>query len=99
MVPQQRLVDERTHDRRRIREAGRLHHDPSERRHLARVTTVEERPKLVGEIAAQRAAQATRREQHRALVDPADDVVVDPDLPQLVHDHRRLTQRRMREEL
>ena len=90
MVPDDRLREQRVDDRCRIGEPGRLDHDPAEGRDLAALAPAQEITQLVGQVAAQRAADAARTEKHRPLVDAAQDVVIDGDLPQLVDDDRRL---------
>ena len=98
VVLDERRREERVDDRRRVREPGRLDDDATEGRDLARVAAGDQVAQLVGEVAAERAAQAAARQQHGALVDPAQQVVVDPDLAELVHDHCRLAHVRVRQE-
>jgi hypothetical protein len=98
VVLHERLREQRVHDRRRVREPGRLDDDAPERRNLAGVAAGDQVAQLVGEIAAERAADTAARQQDGALVDAPQQVVVDPDLAELVHDHSGLAQVRMREE-
>ena len=90
MVRHERVGEERVHDRRRVGDSGRLDDDAPEGGDLARVRAVEQVAQLVGQVAAQRAADAAAREQHRPLVDAAQEVMVEADLAELVDDHRRL---------
>ena len=98
MVPDDRLREERVDDRRRIGEPGRLHHDPAKGRDLAALAPAQEIAQLVGQVAAQRAADAAGAEKHRTLVDAAQDVVIDGDLAELVDDDGRLAHVRMAEQ-
>ena len=81
-----------------IREPGRLDDDAGERRHLPDGTAVDQVAQLVRQVAPQRAAEAAGGEEHRALVDAAQDRVVDADLAELVHDHGGLAERGVLEE-
>ena len=98
VVLDDRLGEQRVDDRRRVGEPGRLDDDASERGDLAALAPAEQVAQLVGEVAAQRAADAAALQQHRALVDPPQQVMVDADLADLVHDHRRLAHRGMAEQ-
>ncbi len=91
VIPHDRVGEQSHHDRRRVGHPGRLDDDATERRYLVRVPPVEEVTQLVGEVAPQDAADAAAREQHRSLVHPPQEVVVDADLTELVHDHGRLS--------
>ena len=98
VVPDDRLGDQRVDDRRRVGQARSLDDDAAERRDLPPRPPAVQVAELVREVAAQRAADAARVEQHRPLVDPPEQMVVDPDLAQLVDDHGRLAHVRMRQQ-
>ena len=83
---------------RRVGQTGRLDHDAAKRRNLAALAPAQEVAQLVGEVAAQRAADAPRTQEHRALVDTPQQVMVDADLAQLVDDDGRLAHVRMAEQ-
>ena len=80
--------------RRGIGEAGGLQHHAAEH-HAAVVEIAQQLLQRVDEIAAQRAAQAAALQQHHAVVDRLDQQVVEPDLAELVDDHRGLGERRV----
>ena len=63
VVADDRLGGERVHNRRRVGEPGRLDDDAAEVRDLAAGPAAVEVAQLVGEVAAQRAAEAARGEQ------------------------------------
>ena len=63
-----RLGEERVDDRRRVGQTGGLDHHAAKRRNLAALAPAQEIPQLVGQVAAQRAADAARTEEHRPLV-------------------------------
>ncbi len=90
VVRHERVGEERVHDRGRVGDPRRLDDDTPKGRDLACIRAVEQVAQLVGQIAAQRAAHAAAGEQHGALVDAAQEVMVEPDLAQLVDDHRGL---------
>ena len=85
-------------DRCRVGDTRRLDDDAPERRDLGAFAPAEEVAQLVGQVAAQRAADAAVAEHDGALVDPPQQVVVDRDLAELVDDHRRLAHVRVREQ-
>ena len=90
--------EQREEDRGRLGKAGRLDRDAAEARDLAGVHPVDQVAQLVGEVAAQRAAEAAGIEQHGALVHAGQQVMVDADLAQLVDDHGRLAHVGVREQ-
>jgi hypothetical protein len=70
-------------------EAGGLDHHALERRHLALGALEEQLAHGAHQVAAHRAAQAARVQRHHALVvGLLDQQVVEPDLAELVDDHR-----------
>ena len=77
-------------DRRRVGQAGGLDHHPGERRDVALDALDEQLAQGAGEVVADGAAKAACVEQHRILVDPLDQMVVEPDLAELVDQYGRI---------
>ena len=72
-----------------VGEPGGLDHHAGKRRHVALDPLDEQFAQRAGEIVADGAAKTARVEQHRVLVDLLDQVVVEPDLAELVDQDRR----------
>ena len=79
---------ERVQDRHGVGKARRLDDDAAKARDLASRRAAEQVAQLVREVAAQRAADAAAGKQHRALVDPPQQMVVDADVAELVRRSR-----------
>ena len=76
-------------DGRRIGEPAGLDDDALERRHRSRVPPPQDILERQHQIAAHRAAQAAGLQLDEALLAGLDQVVVEPDLAELVDDHGR----------
>src|SRR5215208_143298 len=84
-------------DRGRVRQAGRLDDDAIQPRYLAPLVHVEELHERSDEVLPGGAADTTAPEQDRALIHPAQEVVVEPHLAELVDEDGRVGHRRRRE--
>ena len=80
------IGEEGLHDRLRIGEPRGLHDDAIERRDLATPRFAEHGRERVDEIAAHGAAQAAAAQQHDVAGRALDEVVIEPDVAQLVDD-------------
>ena len=94
-----RIREQRREDRRGIRQPGRLDRDALVAGDLAARAAGLEVAQLVGEVGADRAADAARGHHDGALVDAREQVVVERDLAELVDQHRRLTERGIGQQL
>src|SRR5215218_3501621 len=97
VVLQDGIGEDRVEDGGGIRQAGRLDDDAIQPRYLALLVHVEESQEGSDEILPGGAAYAAAREQNRALVDPAQEVVVQTNLAELVDENGSVGHRRLRE--
>jgi hypothetical protein len=95
----QRVVQEQLADWRRVGDAGRLDQHAAEGRDLAAARAPEQRAQGRLQVAAERATHAARRQQRRLAFDPLEQEVVEPDLAQLVHDHRAVAHPRLAQQV
>jgi len=82
------IAHQRVQDRDGIREAGRLDQQPLERRQVALGAARQQVAHGVDQIALDGAADAAALHQDRVVGRRRDQVVVEPDLAELVDDHR-----------
>ena len=94
MVAQDGLGQQRVGDRRRIRQSGSLDDDPAEIRHLAARSPRQLLAQRLLQIAAHRAAQAAVFQQQRAFGDALQQMMVEPDLAELVDEDENVGQLR-----
>ena len=83
------IAHQRVQDGRRIGEPAGLDDDALERRHPALVAPPQDVLQRQHQVAAHRAAQAARLQLDEALLAGLDQIVVEPDLAELVDDHGR----------
>ena len=76
-------------DRRGVGEAGRLQYDASEGRHRARVASAQNVVQAIDQIAAQRAAEASRSHQDHVVGDGLEQEMIEADLAPFVDDDER----------
>ena len=95
MMPQHRIGLHRREDRERIGEAGAFDHQPPERRHQPAFAPRMQVPDRRRQLAADGAADAARLQQHHRLVDALEQMMVEPDLAELVDQHGGVGQRRI----
>src|SRR5215208_4377345 len=88
---------DRVEDRSRVCQAGRLDNDAVQSRYLAPLIHVEKLQEGPDEVLSSGAADATAPEQDRALVHPAQEVVVESHLAELVDEDGRVSYRRRRQ--
>ena len=94
-----RIGEQRREDRRGIREAGRLDRDALVARDLPARAPCLEVAQLVGQVGADGAADAARCQHDGALVDAREQVMVERDLAELVHEHGGLAHLRVAQQL
>ena len=99
MIDQHRVGPQRRQGRKGIRQPGRLDDDPIEARDQALGSPRVEIDQRLGELAAHGAADASGIEQDDVLVDPIEEMVVQPDLAELVDEDRRALQGRVGEQV
>ena len=92
-----RIGEERVEDRRGLGEAGRLEHDPVERRQRALVAPIENVAERLDEIAAQRATDAAAADQDGVARQALVEQMIEPDLAPFVDDDERTGKFRERE--
>ena len=96
---EQRVPHEAGDDGKRIGETGGLDHDPGERRKRSGHALEIQLPHAVHQLALHRAADAAGLEQHDVVVQLLHHEVIEPDLAELVDQHRRLLHPGMGEEV
>ena len=89
-VLEQRVPHEAGEDGKRVREAGGFDHDTSEARKCSGHALQIQLPHAVHQLALHGTADATGLEQHHVLVQLLHHQMVEPDLAELVDQHRRL---------
>src|ERR687894_1452355 len=87
MVLQDRVHKDRVQDRGRVGEARRLDDYAVEARYLAPLVEIQELQQRLDEVLAGGATDAPVPEQHGPLVHPAQKVMVEPNLAELVDEH------------
>jgi len=87
VVADHRLGRQRGDDRRRVGQPRGLDHQAAEEGHLPPLAPAVEVADGIGEVAADGAAETAALEQDRGGVDPLQEMVVEPDLAELVDQH------------
>ncbi len=96
MVSDDRVVHQGGDDRCRIGEPRRLDDQAVEGRYNTALAPVIEISDGVAEIASDRAAETAALQQHRRIVESLEQMVIEPDLAELVDEHCRIAKLRRR---
>ena len=88
VVAEYRIGGQGMHDGSGVREPGGLDHHPVVTRRLTPFAPAVEVEERTSQVVAYRTAHAAVVEEHHALRDRFEQVVIEADLPKLVHEHR-----------